>query len=84
MARPRRGHRGPELGQRAGSRVSIETKMPISDYFINFENFSVFFKSSFCKNHTHSCISCTEQTFLKENLIFQITLLVLKILLKLS
>jgi hypothetical protein len=47
MARPRRGHRGPELGQRGGSRVSFQTKMPISEYFFNSENFSVFFKSSF-------------------------------------
>jgi hypothetical protein len=47
MARPRRGHRGPELGQRAGSRVSFQTKTPLSEYFFNFDNFSAFFKSSF-------------------------------------
>jgi hypothetical protein len=47
MARKRRGHRGPELGQRAGSRVGFQTKMPISEYYFNFDNFSSFFKSSF-------------------------------------
>jgi hypothetical protein len=47
MARPRRGHRGPELGQRAGSRVGFQIKMPISEYFFHFDNFSAFVKSSF-------------------------------------
>jgi hypothetical protein len=64
MARKRRGHRGPELRQRAGSRVGFQIKT----YFLQFWKFSGFYKVHFHNHPRHT--ACAEQTFLKENLNF--------------